>query len=119
MDSNVKNVVSSLMKGGIGDVIGGEDIVLEVMREIIKDEIKNSVHDALDKEPELKEELRDAIKIYFEARIKEMYASLKLAKAAGKLGLHILPDDMKEELSKEVVDLLEKEIGSIIEKGLD
>ena len=118
MVEDENNMLLSLFKGGIGNIIGGEDIVVEVARDIIKDEIKAAIKAELEKNPEIREEIRRAIKLYFEAKIKEMYASILLAKSAGKLGLEALPDEIKETLSQEIIELFEDEITKIIEKAL-
>lgn len=110
--------ISELLKGGMGEIIGEEELMLEVARDIVKDEIKVMIMEALDKNPELKKEFHAALRMYLEAKVREVYASLLLAKSAGKLGLEVIPDDMKNEISREIVDIFEKEITAIIEKAV-
>ena len=52
--------------------------------------------------------------MYFEAKLKEAYAGIKMAKAGAKLGLELIPPHMKKEVAKE----LEKEITSLFESAL-
>jgi hypothetical protein len=106
------DVVSDLLKTKFPDLIGGEEIILEAAREMIKDELKEHIRQRLDDDPELKQEFKDAIGMYFEAKVKEMYANLKLAKASAKLGIDLMPEPLKKDFTRE----LEKELGSIVDK---
>ena len=110
MDKQEK-FVSGLFKEALPDVIGGEDLVIEAARDMIRDEIKAHIKKKLQEDPKLRQELKDAIGMYFEAKIKEAYASVKLAKAGAMLGLKLVPDDIKDELSKEI----EHDISKILE----
>ena len=104
--------INSLLKSRTHDIINGEELVYEVAREMIKDELKSHIRKILEEDPTLKQELKDAIGMYFEAKVKEAYANVKLAKAGVKLGMEVLPkplaDDMKRELEKEVGEIMEK-----------
>jgi hypothetical protein len=108
------DALNQLLKNKIPDIIGGEELILEAGREMIKDELKVYIRKRLEENPELKKEIKDAIGMYFEAKVKEIYANIKLAKASAKLGIEIMPDTLKKDFSKE----LEKELGSIIDKML-
>ena len=109
-----EDVINKILKKQLPDLIGGEEIVLEASREMIKDELKEHIRKKLEEDPELKKEFKDAIGMYFEAKVKEMYAHIKLAKASAKLGLDLMPTPLKNDLSKE----LEKELGPLVEKIL-
>ena len=100
------------------DTIDAEDLMVEAMRDMVKDEIKRHIRTTLDDNPQLREEIKEAIKIYMEARARQIYATMKLAKGAAKLGLSILPPDLKKDLSKEVLSILEKEFGDIMDRAL-
>jgi hypothetical protein len=100
------------LKTKFPDLIGGEEIILEAAREMVKDELKEHIRKRLDDDPELKQEFKDAIGMYFEAKVKEMYANLKLAKASAKLGIDLMPEPLKNDFTRE----LEKEIGQIVDK---
>ena len=67
---------------------------------------------------ELKEELKDAISYYFNAKARSIYAELKASRAAARLGLRILPDELQGEVGEALVGLFEKELGNLLEKAL-
>jgi hypothetical protein len=103
-----------LIKETMSDAIGTEELFMEALRDMVKDEIKRHVRAKLDENPALREELKEAIALLMEAKAKEVYATLKLAKASAKLGLTLVPEDLKRQMSKE----LEKELANLMEKGL-
>lgn len=107
-------LVSGHFKEALPDVLGGEDLVIEAARDMIKDEIKAHIKKKLQENPKLRQELKDAIGMYFEAKIKEAYASVKLAKAGAMLGLKLVPDNIKDELSKEIEFELTKILEGIL-----
>ena len=118
MTSENKDVVSKILKEGVTDLFGGEELVVDVVRDLVKDELKKGLRDALARNPELKKELQEAAKIFVDAKIREMYATVKIAKVAAKLGMEALPEDIKEELTKDIADIFEKEISSILERAI-
>lgn len=118
MDHGGSNVVSQLLKGGFTDLLGNEDLVVEALRDLLKDEIKRKMREELEKNPELRDELRAAVRLYFEAKVNEAYATLKFVKASAKLGVQMMPDQMRDQLGKEIGSLLEKEVAALLEKAL-
>lgn len=102
----------------MSDSLDAEDLVLEALREMVKDEIKRHIKSKLDEDPELRKEIKDAISMYLETRARQVYATIKIAKGAAKLGLSLIPPDLKKEMSKEVLSIFEKELSSIMEKDL-
>ena len=112
--SDEKSAARAPLSSVLGDFIGGEDILIEVAREMIKDEIKERIREILDANPALKKELKDAVGMYFEAKVKEAYAALKRAKSGAKVTLEMLPEHLKKELSKDI----EKEIAQLLERTL-
>lgn len=110
--------VREALKGGVTDLLGNEELVVDAMRDLIKDELKRKMREELEKNPELREEMRDAVRLYFEARVHQAYASLKFVKASAKLGVQMLPDELRAELGKEIGSLLEKEVASLLEKAV-
>jgi hypothetical protein len=112
--SSDTNVLKPLLKDGLIDVFGGEDLLIDAARDLVREEIKDHIRKKLDSNPELKKEFKDAIGMYFEAKLTEAFASIKLVKAGAKLGLEMIPDDMKKRMSKE----LEVEINKLLEKTL-
>ena len=112
------NSLSRILKGTISDIMPQKDLVIEAVHDMVRDEIKKYIRQKLDKDPELKKEIKEAINEYFTAKIKEVNATLKLAKAGAKLGLNLIPDHLREEVTKDIASIFEKEIGDILEKGL-
>lgn len=118
MAEDSRDTISSILHAGVSDIFGGERLVVDIVRDLVKDEVKKSIKEALEKNPKLKKELQEAIKLYVDAKIREMYATIKIAKVAAKLGVEALPDDIKDELSKEIADIFEREISSILERAI-
>lgn len=99
-----------------GGVLRTEDIVIEAVRDLIKDEIKKYIRAKLEKNPDLKDEVKDAVSDFLEAKVKEGYALVRLAKCSAKLGLELVPEKLRSEMAKELVAIFEKEIGAVIDK---
>jgi hypothetical protein len=100
------------------DMLRAEDLVVDALRDLVKDEVKKYIRSRLDASPELKKEIRIAVEELMEAKIREGYALVKLAKSGVKLGLELVPPKMREELSKELVTLIQQEIGGFMDKTL-
>ena len=100
------------------DMLRTENLVVEAMRDLVKDEAKRYIRSKIDANPELKDEIKAAVEELMEAKIREGYALVKLAKAGVKLGLELVPPKMRGELAKDLVDLIQKEIGGLMEKTL-
>jgi len=113
-----EGLVSQVIKGGFTDLLGNEELVVDAMRDLLRDELKRKMREELDKDPELREELKDAVRMYFEARVHQAYASLKFVKASAKLGVSMLPDETRAMLGKEIGSLLEKEVAALLEKAV-
>ena len=107
-----------MVKSMLNETLDVEDIIMESLRDMVKDEVKRHIKQALDKDPTLRKELKEAVNMYLEARAKQILATVKLAKGAAKLGLSIMPGDLKKDLSKEVMSILEKEIAQIMDNAL-
>ncbi len=114
MVAKTDKILKPLLMDTVTDIFGGEDLLIEAARDLIKEELKDHIKEKLNEHPELRKEFKDAIGMYYEAKIKEMFASIKLFKASAKLGLELMPDKLKKEMSKE----LELEINKLIEKTL-
>ncbi|MCK4444233.1 MAG: hypothetical protein KAW09_06800 [Thermoplasmata archaeon] len=95
-----------------------EDILVEAVRDMVKDEIKRYVRDKLEARPELKEEMKAAVSDLMEAKIKEATAMVKMAKAGAKLGLELVPSHLREEVTRDLISVFEKEINILMEKTL-
>lgn len=114
MDPN--SLLGLLQKGLASDI--SEELLVEVMRDLLKDEIKAHLKLKLKENPEIHQNLKEAMALYFEAKIKEYYASLKLAKASGELALETMPPKLSESLNQEILELVEKEITHLLEKSI-
>ena len=112
-----KNILDTLVKS-TSDIIHTEDLIIESVRDIVKDEIKSHIKSKLESNPELRKEFKDAVGSLFEAKAKEAYALLKIAKCSAKLGLESMPPQMKEQLVQEMVGIFEKEMNTLLEKTM-
>ena len=114
--------IERLLTGGIReqiqDLMATEDLVIESFRDIIKDELKSHIRNVIDDDPELKAEVKEAVSYYFQAKARSIYAELKASRAATRLGLRLLPDEIQGELGEALVGLFEKELGTLLEKAL-
>jgi len=114
--------IERLLTGNLGsqvkELMATEDIMLEAVRDLVKDEIKTYIRDKVEADQELKAELKDAISYYFNAKARSVYAELKASRAAAKLGLRILPEELQGEVGEALVGLFEKELGNLLEKAL-
>jgi hypothetical protein len=112
--SDENKVVSRLFSSSLEEIFGGEDLLLEVAREMIKDEIKEKIKRTLNDDPELKAEFKQALEIYYDAKIRQALAAFKIAKASARLGVKLAPEDIQEQLKREI----EVEINRIIDDTL-
>ena len=114
--------IEKLLTGNLGsqvkELMATEDIMLEAVRDLVKDEIKTYIRDKVEADQELKAELKDAISYYFNAKARSVYAELKASRAAAKLGLRVLPEELQGEVGEALVGLFEKELGNLLEKAL-
>ena len=114
----IERLLTGSIKDQIKDLMSTEDLVIEAFRDLVKDEIKTYIREKVETDAELKEELKDAISYYFNAKARSLYAELKASRAAARLGLRILPDELQGEVGEALVGLFEKELGNLLEKAL-
>ncbi len=114
----IERILTGSVREQLRDLMQTEDLVLEAVRDLVKDELKAHIKNKIDDDPELKEELRESLTYYFNAKARTVYAELKATRAAARLGLSILPDDLHEEVSEALVTLFERELGSVLERAL-
>jgi len=100
------------------NMLRAENLVAEALKDLVRDEVKRYIRTKIDENPELKNEMKAAVEELMEAKIKEGYAMVKLAKAGVKLGLELVPPKMREEFSKDLVSVIQKEIGGFMERTL-
>jgi hypothetical protein len=113
----MREEIDSLLKGTAG-FSHPEDLAIEAVRDLIKDEIKKYIAEKLKANPELKKEFKAAVEEFIEAKIKEALALIKVGKCAAKLGLELVPSSLKEEVTKDIISLFEKEINMILDRTL-
>lgn len=112
------DLIRTVLKGEVGDMIGAEDLVMEAFRDILRDEIKAHVRQRLDANPQLRAELKDAVGAYFEAKAQEAVAGLRMTRLGAKLGVELLPDHLKREISEELMGIVEEEVGKILARSV-
>jgi hypothetical protein len=100
------------------ELLRPEELVREVTRDIVKDEIRHHLEKTLHDDPKLQQDLREAVRDLLAARASEFAALLRVGTATARLGLAALPADVRRELTKNLVDLVSKELGQIVERSL-
>jgi hypothetical protein len=100
------------------ELLRPEELVREVTRDIVKDEIRRHLEKTLHDDPKLNQDLRDAVRDLLAARAAEYAAVLKVGTATARLGLAALPADVRRALTKDLVELVSKELGQIVERSL-
>lgn len=111
-----EEALSSVLKGTLG-IVHTEDILLEAVRDLVREEVKGYIRKRLEDRPGLKEELKEGVAALIEAKVREASALLLIAKSAAKLGVELVPAHLREEVAKELVGALEKEITTILERA--
>lgn len=109
------DVINSLLKS-TKSMLSSETLLVEAMQDLVKDEIKHAIKQKLDSDPELREELRKAVQELMEAKVHEAYAVLKIGKCGAKLGLSLVPPELRQEIGHELASLLEKEVAKMLEQ---
>jgi len=100
------------------DLLRPEELVREATRDIVKDEIRRHLEKTMRDDPELAQNLREAVKDLLAARASEYAALVRLATTGARLGLSALPPEMRQAMTKDIVDLISKELGQIVERSL-
>jgi len=111
------HVVERLLKE-TGGILHSEDLIFDAVRDLLKDEVKAYIRHRLDANPELKKEIKDAVTELLEAKLREAYALIKIAKSGAKLGLELVPPHMRQQFAKEIVGIFEKEVAALLERAV-
>lgn len=114
-------VEEGLLERALRDTAGfahAEDIVVDAVRDLVRDEVKAYIRAKLDENPDLKAEMKAAVTELMEAKAKEAYAFVKIAKASAKLGLELVPPKLREQLTRDLVSVFEKEIAALMQKNI-
>ena len=114
----IERLLTGSIRDQVQELMSTEDLVIEAFRDLVKDELKAHIHNKVDEDPELKAEIKEAVAYYFHTKARTVYAELKATRAATRLGLRLLPDDLQGEVGEAVVSLFEKELGALLEKAL-
>ncbi|HEV2519561.1 MAG TPA: hypothetical protein VGX00_02920 [Thermoplasmata archaeon] len=116
-DRSAGEPIDVLLKG-TRDLLRPEEMVQEATRDIVKAEIRKHLEKVLGEDPKLAKDLRDAVRALLEARAMEYAALLRVGTCTARLGLAALPPRVREALTKDVVDLVSRELGQIVERSL-
>lgn len=100
------------------DLLRPEEIVREATRDIVKEEIRHHLDKTLREDPQLAKDLKEAVRALLEARALEYAALIRVGTCTARLGLAALPPNIRQTLTKDVVDLISKELGQIVERSL-
>ncbi len=100
------------------DLLRPEELVREATRDIVKDEIRRHLEKTLKDDPKLTQDLRDAVRDLLEARAMEYAALVRVGTTTARLGLSALPPEVRRAVTKDLVDLISKELGQIVERSL-
>ncbi len=114
----IERLLTGSIQTQLKDLLSTEDLVIEAFRDLVKDELKAHVRSKIDADPELREEIKEAVAYYFHSKARSIYAELKATRAATRLGLRLLPDELQGEVGDALVTLFEKELGALLEKAL-
>jgi len=116
-DSSSGEPIDLLVKS-TQDLLRPEELLREATRDIVKDEIRKYLEKTLREEPKLDRALREAVHDLLTARAMEYAALLRVGTATARLGIAALPAEVRRALTKDLIDLLSKELGQIVERSL-
>lgn len=100
------------------DLLRPEELVREATHDIVKEEIRRHLDKTLREDPKLAQDLRDAVRALLEARAMEYAALLRVGTCTARLGIASLPPNIRTAMTKDIVDLVSKELGQIVERSL-
>lgn len=100
------------------DLLRPEELVREATRDIVKSEIRAHLEKTLGEDPKLAQDLKDAVRALLEARALEYAALLKVGTCTARLGIAAVPANIRAALTKDIIDLIGRELGQIVERSL-
>lgn len=109
--------IDSLLKS-TQDLLRPEQLVREATRDIVKEEIRRHLEKTLQEDPKLHQDLKDAVRALLEARALEYAAVIKVGACAARLGLAAVPPNIRSAITKDVVEMISRELGQIVERSL-
>jgi hypothetical protein len=116
-DASAGEPLDTLLKSG-RELLRPEEIVREAIRDVVKDEIRHHLEKTLHDDPKLAHDLKEAVRSLLEARALEYAAVLRIGALAGRLGLAAAPTEIRDRITREVIDIFSRELGQIVEKSL-
>ncbi|MGC2035948.1 MAG: hypothetical protein WA761_10990 [Thermoplasmata archaeon] len=100
------------------DLLRPEELLREATRDIVKDEIRRHLEKTLKEDPKLQQDLKDAVRALLEARAFEYAALVRVGACTARLGLAAMPENIRSALTKDIVDLISKELGHIVDRSI-
>lgn len=110
------DIVSSVIKS-TRTMLSSETLLIEAVQDLVKDEVKRTMREKLDANPELKKELKQAVQELLQAKVHEAYAVLKIGKVGAKIGIEMVPPELRKEIGRELVTMFEKEVSKMLEQS--
>lgn len=98
-------------------MLSSETLLIEAVQDLVKDEVKRTMREKLDANPQLKEELKQAVQELLQAKVHEAYAVLKIGKVGAKIGIEMVPPELRREIGRELVTMFEKEVSKMLEQS--
>lgn len=98
-------------------MLQSETLIVEAVQDLVKDEVKRHIREKLDSDPELRAEFKKAIESLLEAKAREAYALLRIGKCGAKLGIALVPENMRKEIGHELASIFEKELSKMLEQS--
>ncbi len=114
---DIEKLIQTFTKEGTS-LFSTSDLAVEAIRDLAKDEIKHQIRKRIEEDPALKKEIKDAVELYIDAKAKETYATIRLAKAGAKVGLGLIPKEMRGQIAREFLQIFEEELEEIFNKTL-
>jgi ribonucleotide reductase alpha subunit len=114
----IETSLTGSIRERVQDLMSTEDLIIESFKDIVKDELKLHIRSKIEEDPDLHAEIREAVSYYFQQKARSVYAELKATRAATRLGLRLLPDELQGEVGEALIGLFEKELGTLLDKAL-
>ncbi|CAI8286691.1 MAG: Uncharacterised protein [Euryarchaeota archaeon UBA443] len=114
----IERLLTGSIRERVQDLMSTEDLIVESFKDIVKDELKAHIRNKIEEDPDLHAEIKEAVTYYFHQKARTVYAELKATRAATRLGLRLLPDELQGEVGEALIGLFEKELGTLLDKAL-
>ena len=111
-----EDIVSAVLKS-TKSMLQSETFIVEAVQDLVRDEVKRHIREKLDADPELRAELKKAVESLIEAKVREAYALLRIGKCGAKLGIALVPENMRREIGHELASIFEKEVSRMLEQS--